>query len=239
MEPMSVPSAGVRREPARSRSSRKGIALGGVRAKNAAATAKRKRGDGDNTGQARQRGDPEPSPHWAANSVFLTLCLPCYDPAKHDWHDAPEGAPDGIRYPTPTGRDEIAEGVAGFCRRNPDGTLQRQPLGVPFLVRHGLVPPSDRQRSIMRGENSGAMGVRDGGSCDQDHPTNLRPGQGGADDAGEGGGGGAQAGSGSEVGEVSVGGDEECGLGGAGGEASGRGVTGTEHDGEETSCTIC
>ena len=80
--------------------------------------------DREETGQARQRGDQEPSPQWAANSVFPTLCLPCYDPAKHDWDDAPEGAPDGTRYPTPTGRDE----TAGVCRRNPDGTLQRQPL---------------------------------------------------------------------------------------------------------------
>ena len=76
--------------------------------------------DREETGQARQRGDQEPSPQWAANSVFPTLCLPCYDPAKHDWDDAPEGAPDGTRYPTPTGRDE----TAGVCRRNPDGTLQ-------------------------------------------------------------------------------------------------------------------
>ena len=61
----------------------------------------------------------------------------------------------------------------------------------------------------MGSESGGAMGVGDGGSCDQDYQTDLRPGQGGRDDAGEGEGGGVQAGGGSEVGEVSVGGDED------------------------------
>ena len=93
--------------------------------------------------------------------------------------------------------------------------------------------------NIMRGEISGAMGVRDGGSYNQDNPTDLRPGQ-TTRDAEEGEGGGAQAGRGSEVGEVSVCGDEECGLGAQGGEASGRGgVTRAEHDGKEPSCTNC
>ena len=97
-------------------------------------------------------------------------------------------------------------------RRHPAGAA----LLVPFLVWHGLVPPSSRQSNIMRRDNSGVMGVGDVGSCDQDHQTDLRPGPGGPDDAGEGKGGGAQAGSGSEVGEVSVGGDEECVWGGEG-----------------------
>ena len=82
-------------------------------------------------------------------------------------------------------------------------------------------------------------GVGDGGSCHQNCPTDLHPGQGGPDDAGEGEGKEAQAGSGSEVGEVSVGGDEECVLGGEGGEASGRGVARADHDEKEPRCTIC
>ena len=53
------------------------------------------------------------------------------------------------RYPTPTGRDEVAESVAGFLRRNPDGSLIKAPFGVPMLVWHGLVPPSPHHRSIM------------------------------------------------------------------------------------------
>ena len=52
----------------------------------------------------------------------------------------------------------------------------------------------------MRSENDGAIGVRDGGSCDQDYPTDLRPGHGGPDDAGEGEGAGRRQ----EVGAMSI-----------------------------------
>ena len=161
MGPMGAPAAGMRQEPARSHSPQKGIALGVGPYKTAAATkstAKQRTREG---GDARQA---TPSPHVKPNSIFRCLCLPgVYHPFLHDWSDAPEGAPDGIRYPTPTGRDEVAESVAGFFRRNPDGSLQKPPFGVPMLVWHGLVPPSPHHRSITSDDHTGAMGVRNGG----------------------------------------------------------------------------
>ena len=83
------------------------------------------------------------------------------------------------------------------------------------------------------------LGVADGERVGQGHLTDMQPGPGGTDDAGEGEGRGAQAGSGREVREGIVGGDEECVLRVEGGEASGNGVTGAEQGGKKPNCTIC
>ena len=143
-------------------------------------TKQRTRGGGD-------AGQALPSPHVKPNSVFRGLCLPgVYDPALHDWSDTPEGAPDGTRYPTATGRDEVAESVEGLLRLNPDLTLQKPPFGVPMLVWHGLVPPSPQHRSIISGDHTGAMGVGNVERAGQHHLNDLRPWPAGPDDAGEG-----------------------------------------------------
>ena len=114
-------------------------ALGGGRYKATAAMtsgAKRKRGDGDDAGQEElsKRDGKQPMEPMGAPAAGVRR-----EPARS--HSSQEGialgggrtqtaAATGIRYPTPTGRDEIAEGVAGLLRRNPDGTRHTEEAAV-------------------------------------------------------------------------------------------------------------